>query len=108
MGESKHPQNVLSPLKNSKGSKRAVWACGHTYLDLILHFACKVLDDEGGLQDWCAQEVLILLMLLLELGQQGVTCSMWEAADREDTLSQEPTVRGEWKDIKLLRGADAR
>lgn len=72
----------MSPLSNSKGSKRAVWAWGHTYLDLILHSACKVLDDEGGLQDWCAQEVLVVLMLLLELGQQGVTCSMWEAADR--------------------------
>lgn len=60
-----------------------MWAWGHTYLDLILHSACKVLDDEGRLQDWCAQEVLVVLMLLLELGQQGVTCSMWEAADRK-------------------------
>lgn len=41
-----------------------------------------MLDDEGGFQDWCALEVLIVLMLLLELGQEGVTCGMREAVDK--------------------------
>lgn len=67
-----------------------MWALGRAYLDLVFHSAREVLDNEGGLQDWCAQEVLIVLMLLLELGQQSVACGMWEAVDRSghtDTLS---------------------
>lgn len=66
-----------------------MWALDRAYLDLVFHSAREVLDDEGGLQDWCAQEVLIVLMLLLELGQQSVACGMREAAERSrhiDTL----------------------
>lgn len=52
------------------------------HLDLIFHFPCEVLDDESWLQDGCAQEVPVVFMLLLELGQQGLARGMGKAGRR--------------------------
>jgi hypothetical protein len=46
-----------------------------------------VLDDEGGLQDWGAQEVFVVLVLLLELGQQGLAGGVREAGEGTGTLA---------------------
>lgn len=53
-----------------------------TYLDLVFHLPCKVLDDECRLHDRGAEEVPIVLVLLFEFGQQGLTRGMGEAGKR--------------------------
>lgn len=50
-----------------------------TYLDLIFHLPCKVLDDEGRLHDGGAEEVSVVLVLLFELGQQSLACGVRKA-----------------------------
>lgn len=40
-------------------------------------------DDEGWLQHWSRHKVMILLVLLLELGQQGFISGMRKATNKE-------------------------
>lgn len=56
-------------------------ATEHTYLDLIFHFPCEVLNDECWLHDGGAEEVPVVFVLLLELGQQGLARGMGEAGE---------------------------
>lgn len=50
-----------------------------TYLDLIFHLPCKVLNDERRLHDGGAEEVPVVFMLLFELSQQGLARGVGEA-----------------------------
>lgn len=52
------------------------------YLDLIFHFPCEVLNDERRLHDGGAEEVPVVLMLLFELGQQGLARGVGKAGKR--------------------------
>ena len=57
----------------------------NAYLDLVLDHPSEVADDKGGLHDRCGDKVLVPLVLLLELGQQGDVCGMWETeSQRKD------------------------
>ncbi len=40
-------------------------------------------DDEGWLQHWSRHKVIILLVLLFELGQQGFISGMRKATNKE-------------------------
>lgn len=57
------------------------------YLDLVLHFAGKVLDDEGRLQHRRADEEPVVLVLLLELGQQRFAGGVREAVEKRPGVS---------------------
>lgn len=54
----------------------------NTYLDLIFHLPCKVLNDERRLHDGGAEEVPVVFMLLFEFGQQGLARGVGEAGGR--------------------------
>lgn len=49
------------------------------YLNLVFHLPGEVLNDEGWLHDGGAEEVPVVLMLLFELGQQGLARGVGEA-----------------------------
>lgn len=83
------PPSILATGPGVGGGRQA----GRTHLNLVLDSARKVLDDKRGLHDRGAQEVLVVLMLLLELGQQGLACGVGEAGRQVET--QRPPVRWE-------------
>lgn len=64
------------------------------YLDLIFHFPCEVLNDERWLHDGGAEEVPVVLMLLFELGQQGLARGVGKAGKRMQDLLTAGTVAG--------------
>jgi hypothetical protein len=55
----------------------------HPYLDLVFDFPSEVVDDKGRLHHRRGHKVLILLVLLLKLGQQGLISGMGEAEEQE-------------------------
>lgn len=59
------------------------WLSINPYLDLVFDFPSKVVDDKGRLHHRRGHKVLILLVLLLKLGQQGLFSCMGEAEERE-------------------------
>jgi len=54
------------------------------HLDLVLDRPGEVADDEGGLHDRRGDKVLIALVLLLELGQQGDVCGVRETETQRE------------------------
>lgn len=50
-----------------------------SYLNLIFHLPCEVLNDERWLHDGGAEEVPVVFVLLFELGQQSLARGMGEA-----------------------------
>ena len=57
----------------------------NAYLNLVLDHPSEVADDKGGLHDWCGHKVLVPLVLLLELGQQGDVCGVRKTETQSET-----------------------